>query len=221
MIKTPKFLNTGVLLLTAVVILGFSTDSLAKPSKDRKTRVVIKHPSPNYGRVVKRLPARHRRISVGKSDYYYNSGRFYRSRSNGYVIVRPPIGAIVASIPVGNVTFTIGTVPYYYYSGIHYRRVPTGYLVVEPPTQTVIVEETPNDYWEGFSSGEQVKVTAHLLNVRSGPGMRRSLVGQVRRGTRLVVRGHSPGWLYVSLPDGRHGWVMADYITALPQPSSG
>jgi uncharacterized protein YgiM (DUF1202 family) len=57
------------------------------------------------------------------------------------------------------------------------------------------------------------QVTAELLNVRQSPGRNYPVIMQVPRGTYLSVRATSDGWLFVSLGQGRVGWVMTRYTT--------
>jgi N-acetylmuramoyl-L-alanine amidase len=56
-----------------------------------------------------------------------------------------------------------------------------------------------------------VIVTAAELNLRSGPGMDRAVLGQVRKGDVLAVIDSVPSWLYIRKADGRYGWVMDRY----------
>ncbi len=57
----------------------------------------------------------------------------------------------------------------------------------------------------------QVEVTAAELNLRSGPGPDRTVVGIVHKGDILAVIDSIPSWFYVRLPDGHYGWVMDRY----------
>jgi hypothetical protein len=57
------------------------------------------------------------------------------------------------------------------------------------------------------------QVTAQLLNVRQNPGGHFPVIMQVPCGTYLSVRATSDGWLFVSLADGRVGWVMKRHTT--------
>jgi hypothetical protein len=52
-----------------------------------------------------------------------------------------------------------------------------------------------------------VRVTAKVLNVRSGPGLKFAIVTKVGRGTVLKVIGVRYGWLHVRRPAGILGWV--------------
>ncbi|HEY8342866.1 MAG TPA: SH3 domain-containing protein [Calditerricola sp.] len=61
-------------------------------------------------------------------------------------------------------------------------------------------------------SAQTVEVTASVLNVRSGPGTNYAIISQVKRNTRLTVQKKQGGWLQVRLPNGRTGWVSAQYV---------
>jgi len=179
-------------------------------------RVVVRHPVPRYGRVVVGLPATHRTVLIKRQKYFFHSGVFYQRGPGGYVVVRAPIGAIVATIPLGFLTFAVGDMTYYYYGGVYYRKVPAGHLVVEPPSDTVVVQETDNEYDVTPAVGDQVSLTAESLDISSGPGNNHSVITRIPRGTVMVVRGHSPGWLYVELSDGTYGWIVAGFTAPLP-----
>ncbi|ACX51628.1 N-acetylmuramoyl-L-alanine amidase [Ammonifex degensii KC4] len=66
----------------------------------------------------------------------------------------------------------------------------------------------------------QVEVTGLVVNLRAGPGTDYPVVGQVSRGTRLVVVGEARGWYNVALPDGRRafiaGWLARPLEEAVP-----
>lgn len=53
-----------------------------------------------------------------------------------------------------------------------------------------------------------VKVTASLLNVRSGPGTNNSVVGVLRKGTTCKILETNNGWGRISSPAG---WICMDY----------
>ncbi len=54
----------------------------------------------------------------------------------------------------------------------------------------------------------QVRVTVNVLNVRSGPGMTYRRMYKVYLGDILLINDKYPGWFYVKLPFGCHGWVV-------------
>ncbi len=50
-------------------------------------------------------------------------------------------------------------------------------------------------------------VIPEKLNVRSGPGTDRDLIGSVSRGTKLYVTAFANNWCWAKLPNGKWGWV--------------
>lgn len=68
---------------------------------------------------------------------------------------------------------------------------------------------------------DSVKVTAALLNVRSGPALGRAPIRQVAGGTVLSVIGTSGGWYRVRTADGVTGWVMVQYTAPVTSPAAG
>lgn len=50
-------------------------------------------------------------------------------------------------------------------------------------------------------------VIPESLNVRSGPGTDRELMGSLSRGTKVYVTAFSNNWCWAKLPDGRWGWI--------------
>lgn len=55
-------------------------------------------------------------------------------------------------------------------------------------------------------------VTTAVLNVRTGPSTAYNRIGTVTENTVLPVLSEQNGWVQVSLPDGRSGWVSGDYV---------
>ncbi|MGI5817056.1 MAG: SH3 domain-containing protein [Armatimonadota bacterium] len=50
-------------------------------------------------------------------------------------------------------------------------------------------------------------VIPDTLNVRSGPGTDRELIGALTKGTKVHVTAFSNNWCWAKLPDGRWGWI--------------
>ncbi|NLO07810.1 MAG: SH3 domain-containing protein [candidate division WS1 bacterium] len=50
-------------------------------------------------------------------------------------------------------------------------------------------------------------VIPESLNVRSGPGTERDLIGSLSKGTKVHVTAFSNNWCWAKLPDGRWGWI--------------
>ena len=61
-------------------------------------------------------------------------------------------------------------------------------------------------------AGYTVKVTASLLNVRSGPGIENSVVGMVRKNATYKLLEIKDGWGRISSPSG---WVSLSYVIAI------
>ncbi|MBI4491269.1 MAG: Flp pilus assembly protein CpaB [Chloroflexi bacterium] len=62
---------------------------------------------------------------------------------------------------------------------------------------------------------ENVAVVAvDAVNVRSGPSLASTVVGDVKYGTELQIIGQQADWFRVRLPDNREGWVAAGWIVS-------
>jgi uncharacterized protein YgiM (DUF1202 family) len=101
-------------------------------------------------------------------------------------------------------------------SGFHYESPPPKRVVYYEPSPVVIsrppVVVQPKEYGTALiAEFGQVVVTAAELNVRSGPGLDRAVLGRVRKGDVLAVIDSIPSWFYVRAADGRYGWVMDRY----------
>ena len=208
MVTKPKNAVRAVVVVVSlwIVTLTFTGNALADR---RHPRVPV---APRHGEVFVNLPAGHRTVYVGRSRYFYGSGVFYKHGPSGYVVIRAPIGAVIAAPPSGCRTVVVGGATYYAYNGDYYQNAPAGYVVVQSPP---VVPQPPS------MAGQQVSVTAHTLNVRSGPGMGHPVIEHVRQGTILVVQGTTPGWLYVRAPSGKLGWVSEQYTVPFVSVPSG
>ena len=213
----PKYLVAAISLAGILIAMTVTADSaFAQPRRAAEVR----YPAQRQSRVVVSLPKNHRAVSVGRTRYFYYRGTFYRKASAGYVVVNAPLGAVVADLPAGFRMNVVGGMSHFTYGGVNYRRVPSGYRVVSPPP-AIMVQAPPYRFAELPVPDKQIAVIAQRLNVRSGPGVNQAVVGQVVRGTRLVIQGSAAGWWYVQLPDGESGWVMAAFTTLPPQPANG
>ena len=208
MVTKPKNAVRAVVVVVSLwmVTLTFTENALASR---RHPMVPV---APRHGEVFVNLPAGHRTVYVGRSRYFYGSGVFYKHGPSGYVVIRAPIGAVIAAPPSGCRTVVVGGATYYAYNGDYYQNAPAGYVVVQAPP---VVSQPPS------MAGQQVSVTAHTLNVRSGPGMGHPVIEHVRQGTILVVQGTTPGWLYVRAPSGKLGWVSEQYTVRFVSVPSG
>lgn len=221
----------GALAIALTFACNVSAAQYGRPDRDKDSRKPVPQrridrkitrpiPMPRPGQVRSRLPKGHWSVRQGHSNYFYHRGTFYRRGPSGYVVVKAPVGAVVLGLPFGYHRFFLGGGLYFTFGGVYYRRVPAGYVVVEPPREVVVQPPAPV-VEEPLVAGDQVKVSAEQLNVRLGPGLDRTVVGQVSRGTVLTVQGSTEEWWYVELPDGRFGWVLARFTTPLPEPASG
>ncbi|PID73219.1 MAG: hypothetical protein CSB33_04675 [Desulfobacterales bacterium] len=139
-------------------------------------------------------------LKVGHIRFHFHGGLFYRHDTRGYIAVTPPVGAIFVRLPLGFTKVWIDGAPYYRCRDSWVRKARSGYVVVASPYAVSV----PDFRYE-------VRVTARLLNVRSGPDRSHRILAQVCRGDILEVRERSGGWLFVRLPSGGEGWVMDRY----------
>ncbi|NLO89091.1 MAG: SH3 domain-containing protein [Clostridia bacterium] len=56
-------------------------------------------------------------------------------------------------------------------------------------------------------------VTGSVVNIRTGPGTNYAKVGQVTKGTMLLVYKEERGWYRVSTPSGLKGWISGSYVS--------
>lgn len=166
------------------------------------------------------LPLGFALLAFAGMEYYYHRGIYYKKLPNGYIVTKPPLGAVVVRLPHGYITFRAGGGEYYYYNSVYYNRVPSGYIVAEPPYKTS-TSDSINRYQPVLPATEQVKVTAPMLNVRSGPGMNHSITFQIPHGTIMEIHGSSPEWFFVKLPSGEFGWIMKKFTVSEPVPAEG
>ena len=88
-----------------------------------KTGFVVVRPA--RGIRVRVLPARHRRVVVGKRTYFYYYGVYYQKPANSdeHEVVDAPVGALVDALPEGyNVKEVDGT-EYYEFEGDYYQEI--------------------------------------------------------------------------------------------------
>jgi len=131
--------------------------------------------------------------------------RDYRSAHRGFITARPAIGTVVASLPVGALRISIGASHLFVNDDVYYRAARRGYVVVEKPGGRRSPYPT--------AAVATVRVQVPLLNVRSGPGTHFPVVDRTWQGEMLTVSGAAPGWHYVVLPSGNHGWIMSCFAT--------
>ena len=168
------------------------------------------HVRPSYGTFSISLPHRHYPVTVRGERFYYSNNVFYQKARHGFLVVRPPIGSIVVSLPLGNRSVLVGGLSYFFCNDVYYQRVPSGYLVVKPPCDTVVVREQVQ---ETGMIGQEIQVTAALLNMRTGPGLNYSVIDEIPYGHTLIIREYKPEWLYVQTLSGECGWVMEKFTS--------
>jgi hypothetical protein len=57
-------------------------------------------------------------------------------------------------------------------------------------------------------------IAVDAANVRSGPSIASSVVGQLPYGTQVQILGQSADWLKIKMPDQTEAWVAAGWIVA-------
>lgn len=82
------------------------------------------------------------------------------------------------------------------------------YLNVTTSSNTSVAEASKTIVTKG-------KVTANVLNVRSGVGTQHSIVGKLQKNTVVDVLDSSNGWYKVKLSNGQEGWCSGDYIQSV------
>jgi len=215
----PLFVGLTAVFFLVATVLPPAAGAQAFREKPHKVRAPRKKPHrafyPRPGVYFKVHPRSHRTVLGGSLAYFFLDGIFYRPCAGGYVVVDPPIGAVVRSLPVSAVWVTIGAISYYTHAGVYYRKVPEGYRVVPQPVESAEPDATV------AREGYRVRVTAALLNVRSGPGKEHPVIKQINRGDLLEVQSSSSAWYYVKLPDHSFGWVMVTYTTLVKPKAQG
>lgn len=103
-----------------------------------------------------------------------------------------------------------------------------GSMIYEPPRQQTVVYNTPppviirsepiviNRPMASVAPPpeivlRQVRITERIVNVRSGPGLDSTIIGQAVAGQNVEVIGAAPDWLYIRTKAGQYGWVMSQY----------
>jgi hypothetical protein len=119
-------------LATGGAWLAPASDALAQGPAPHHGQ--LKRPAP--GREVRVLPGGHETVRVGRANYHYRDGVFYRPFGpDRFVVVGAPIGARIRVLPFGYVSFFIGPRRYFYSNYTYYWWDPRAseYVVVEEP----------------------------------------------------------------------------------------
>jgi Family of unknown function (DUF6515) len=120
---------------TAFACLGTSAGAWAQDRQPHHGQLKKSAPPPP-GRELRTLPGGHEAVRVGRTDYRYRDGVFYRPRpAGGFVVVGAPIGARIRHLPLGYLSFSIGPRRYFYWNYAYYLWDPRfeEYVVVAQP----------------------------------------------------------------------------------------
>jgi hypothetical protein len=204
----------GIFISLIVLTLLLTADNSFARGRDRK---YVAPRNTHNERVIVRQRARHSHEWVAKRKFFNKRRAYYRPSSRGYygrkvrVVYGRPYG-YRRPWPRNSAYISLG--------GVFYQSPPTRYVVVKTPPETVVIRETSTIVRPFESATGNVLVTVSTLNVRTGPNLGYSLVGQVKEGRILELHGKTDDWSYVKLPDGRFGWVTSVFTEPL-EPGSG
>lgn len=81
----------------------------------------------------------------------------------------------------------------------------------QPTKSPQLIESTPRQAASAQTS-PMARVTANVLNVRSGPGTGYAKVASLQNGASVQVIGRNGQWWQIAMPDGRKGWIHGDYV---------
>jgi hypothetical protein len=155
-----------------------------------------------YGSIHRSLPAEAFALSIAGAAFFYHMGVYYRHTHDGYVVVQAPLGARVRILPESCSTLYIDGRRYYDCNDVYYEPDGDEYIVIQRPSS--------HQYPE-VEIGDEVRIKAEYLNVRSGPGERNRVIDKLYRGDIVEVGGIDREWYYVRLPNGQYGWIMRSY----------
>ena len=156
-----------------------------------------------HGHYYPSLPAGFLSLSLAGGLFYYHMGTYYRPSDGGYVVVRAPLGARIRVLPENCSPFYVDGRRYFVCDDVYYRPDGDDYVVIERPSRPDFRVEV----------GDEVRINADFLNMRSGPGQQHRVVGQLYRGDVVEVGAIEGDWYYVSLSDKLYGWVKSEYTT--------
>ncbi len=156
----------------------------------------------SHGSVHRNLPVGALALSVAGAAFFFHMGNYYRHTPTGYVVVQAPFGARVRVLPERCSTLYIDGRSYYNCDDVYYEPDGDEYVVIERPSV---------QYQAEVEVGDEVRVKAEFLNVRSGPGTRYRAVGKLYRGDIVEIGGIDGEWYYVRLPNDLYGWIMREH----------
>lgn len=87
----------------------------------------------SIGTAIDVLPGGAVTLTVGRVDYFYHRGMFFRPHRWGFVAVPAPVGALVVVLPPGHMVVRVDGARYHYYHGVFYEPTGDRYRVVRPP----------------------------------------------------------------------------------------
>ncbi len=126
--KTSSLSATGLLVL-ALGAAGMALPNSAQAATHVDVGIGIGVPVPNG----------YASVHVGRDNYYYHRGVFYRPGPRGYYVVRAPRGAIIRTLPPHYSRVYIGSSVYYRYGDVYYQDYNGGYVVVDAPPPVTVV----------------------------------------------------------------------------------
>lgn len=88
-------------------------------------------------------------------------------------------------------------------------KVETGW-VSKPFVDLTIKENADHEFAEAYSP--IARISTSVLNVRTGPSTKHSILTQVKKGQRYKLVKEDQGWYQLDLGNGQFGWVSGDYI---------
>jgi hypothetical protein len=141
MMRTNFFLKAVVVafLITTINVFSINAQRRQVVRSPQKAVVVrahknnVKYTNRHVIQPVRELPRAVVVMDRKHSNYYYNEGRYYQKRPEGYVVVRPRAGVVVNVLPSHVTRFTLAAVNFIYAEGVFYRQTQRGYKTVDPP----------------------------------------------------------------------------------------
>ena len=95
--------------------------------------VVVSSPTVVAAQPPPPTPVVEQSVWVGKSEYIFKGGQFFRKTPEGLVWVEAPSGAITKVLPADAVSVWYQGVEYYEADEVYFRKTPDGFEVVNAP----------------------------------------------------------------------------------------
>jgi hypothetical protein len=163
-----------------------------------------------HGRMYRNLPFEAFALSVAGAAFFFHMGNYYQHTDEGYVVVQAPLGARIRTLPERCSPLSIDGRRYYGCDDVYYEMDGDEYIVVEKPSPREYRNEPAGgDFRVGV--GDEVGIKVESLNVRSGPGTRFKVIGQLYRGEVVEVSGMEGEWYSFRLPNGSYGWILQEH----------